>query len=172
MNCKQMEVRLIGYVDGKLSPRERAAVELHAQTCAPCGKRLRGFEEVFGLLQEWKGIEPSAGFNARLEQRLSREPATSGWWAALFPGHAPLPFANPVFSLAMLLVVLLAAVVIRFSPASPPTLARRQTPPLAATVAAGVDDLTLYRNLPVLEDLDVLGNFELLQELSSTSPIR
>ena len=171
MNCEQMEGRLIAYLDGKLSPREREAVKLHAQSCSSCAERISGFTEVFGLLDDWKGIEPSPAFAARLEQRLQQEPAASSWWAILFPRLAPLTLGNPVFAIALLVVVSLAAVLIGYSPDTPRTLASQQSHPFATSVAAQVDDLTLYRDLPVLEDLDVLGNFEVLQELNSSNPL-
>ena len=37
MNCPEFESILADYLDGTLSNTERAAVELHAAECAPCG---------------------------------------------------------------------------------------------------------------------------------------
>jgi hypothetical protein len=138
---------------------------LHAEFCRSCSERIHGFTDVFCLLDSWKGVEPSPSFNARLQRRLEEEPAISGWWGSLFARLIPLPAGNPVFALALLLVVSVAAVVVRYSPAPPQTLASQQQPAMAMT--AGVDDLALYRNLPVLEDLDVLRNFDVLQELDT-----
>jgi len=169
MKCKQIESRLIAYLDGKLGPREREAVELHAQSCSRCAERITGFSEVFQALDSWKDIEPSPSFDARLDQRLEAEYSSAGWWGSLFPRLAPLPLRNAIFAMALLVVVSLAALTIRYSPAPPRELARQQPEPLVVSAGVGVDDLTLYRNLPVLEDLDVLGNFEVLQELTTTN---
>lgn len=172
MNCKQMEGRLIAYLDGELASREREAVELHAQNCSSCAERIRGFTEVSGLLDSWKGMDPSPAFNARLEQRLEQESSAPVWWGGLFPRMLSLPLGNPVFAIALFVVVSVAAVLIGYSPAPPQRLAAQKAAPFVTNVGAGVDDLALYRNLPVLEDLDVLRNFEVLQELSSTNSLQ
>jgi anti-sigma-K factor RskA len=171
MNCKQVEGRLIDYLDGTLAFREREAVELHARTCSSCAERINGFTDVFQLLDSWKSMAPSPSFNARLEQRLEQASAASGWGGDLFSRLLPLPAGNPIFALALFVMISLAAVLIKYSPAPPQKLAGRQPEPFVANVGSGTDDLTLYRDLPVLEDFDVLRNFEVLQELSSTSPL-
>ena len=153
------------YLDGNLAARERQAVESHAQSCSSCAERIEGFTGVFGLLDSWKGMEPAPSFNARLQQRLEEESSASGWWGSLFARLIPLPAGNPVFALALLMIVSLAAIVVRYSPTPAQTLASQQQPAMLA--AAGVDDLALYRNLPVLEDLDILRNFDVLQELET-----
>lgn len=166
MNCKQIESRVMDYLDGNLAAPERQALEAHAQSCSSCAERIRGFTDVFCLLDSWKGMEPSPSFNARLQQRLEEQPAASDWFGSLLGRLIPLPAANPVFAVALLVVVSVAAIVVRYSPTRPQTLASQQQSAMV-TVAAGVDDLALYRNLPVLEDLDVLRNFDVLQELNS-----
>ena len=171
MTCKQIESRLIDYLDGKLAPREREAVELHARSCFSCAERISGFTEVFHLLDSWKGMDPSPSFDVRLEQRLEQEPPASGWWGSPFPRLIPLAVGNPIFAIALLVVISLAAVLIGYSPAPPEKLAGQQAEPFVASVEASADDLTLYRDLPVLEDFDVLRNFEVLQELNSTKPL-
>jgi anti-sigma factor RsiW len=171
MNCKQIESRLIDYLDGKLTTREREAVELHARSCASCAERINGFTEVFHLLDSWKGMDPSPSFNVRLEQRLEQESPASGWWSGLVPRLIPLSVGNPIFAMALLVVISLAAVLIRYSPAPPEKLAGRQPEPFVASVVASADDLALYRDLPFLEDFDVLRNFEVLQELNSPDPL-
>lgn len=163
MKCKQIESRMLDYLDGNLTAPDRQAMELHARTCSLCAERMQGFTDVFSLLDSWKGMEPSASFHARLQRRLEEEPAASVWWGSLFARLIPLPAGNPVFALALLLVVSLAAVVVRYSPVPPQTLASQQQ----VAAAASVDELALYRNLPVLEDLDVLRNFDVLQELDA-----
>lgn len=164
MNCNQIETRLMDYLDGNLAARERQAIELHARACAACAERIQGFSGVFSMLDSWKDVQPSPSFNARLQKRIDAELSPSGWWGSLFARWIPLPAGNPVFALALLFFVSIAAVVVRYSPAPAPTLTSQQQPPYAAA-AAGVDDLVLYRDLPVLENLDILGNFDVLQEI-------
>lgn len=171
MNCNQIESRLIEYLDGDLSAPERESMELHARSCALCAERMEGFANVFSVLDEWKGIEPSASFNRRLEERLEAEPAHSPLWNYLFGRIVPLPAGNPVFALALLVVVSLGALVVGYSPTEPRNLAAQQASSYAGASAAGVDDFTLIQDLPVLEDLDVLGSFDVLQELNTTASV-
>jgi anti-sigma factor RsiW len=168
MNCKQIESRLIDYLDGNLGAPERERMELHARSCALCAERIQGFSEVFGVLDEWKGIEPSASFNRRLEERLEAESARAPFWGYFFGRLVPLPAGNPVFALALLAVVSLAALVVGYSPSEPRNLAAQPAQSYASASLAGVDDFTLIQDLPVLEDLDVLRNFDVLQELNPT----
>lgn len=173
MNCKQIESRLIDYLDGNLSSPERERVELHARSCALCAERVQGFSQVFGMLDEWKGIEPSAAFNRRLEERLEAEPERAPFWDYFFgrilPSSVALPAGNPVFALALLVVVSLGALVVGYSPAEPRNLAAQHSQTYASAVSPGVDDFTLFQDLPVLEDFDVLRNFDVLQELNTTA---
>jgi anti-sigma factor RsiW len=170
MNCKQIESRLIDYLDGNLGVPERERMELHARSCALCAERIIGFSDVFDVLDDWKGIETSASFNRRLEERLEAESARAPFWGYFFGRLVPLPAGNPLFALALLVVVSLAALVVGYSPSEPRNLAaaaqRSQT--YASAAPAGVDDFALFQDLPVLEDLDVLRNFDVLQELNPT----
>lgn len=156
MTCKQVEARLLDYLDGSLPPHEQTEVDLHARACASCEERIQGFTGVFDLLDSWKGIEPSSSFDLRLERRINQEASGLSWWARLLPR----PLANPVFAFALMLVISVGTMLVRYSPAVPAQLAEQQPDPFGE-----LDDLNLYQNLPVLEDLDVLRNFEVLQVL-------
>jgi len=164
MNCKQIETWLIDYLEGNLTGRERQAIELHSRTCAACAERIQGFSGVFAMLDSWEDIQPSPSFNAWLQRRIDAEISPSGWLRNLFARLIPLPARNPIFALALLFFVSIGAVVVRYSPSPASTMASQQQPPFAVA-AVGVDDLVLYRDLPVLEDLDILGNFDVLQEI-------
>lgn len=170
MTCQQIESLLIPYLDGKLSFRYRQGVELHLNACSSCAERGKGFSEVSGLLEEWKGIEPSAYFNARLEQRIAQETVAASGWENWLRQLAILPAGNPVFAIAMLVVISIAVVLVNHSPAPRQTLASQQSPPVVAASMSGDDEVALYRNMAVLEDFEVLRNFDVLQELSSTQP--
>lgn len=169
MTCQQIETLLIPHLDGKLSLRHKHEVEQHLEACSSCAARVRDFAEVSGLLDEWKGIEPSAFFNARLEQRIAAEAAATGWWGGWFQRLVLAPLGNPALAVALLAIVSFGIVFLRYSPAPPQTLATPE-PPVVAAAISGEDELALYRNLAVLEDWEVLRNFEVLQELSSTHP--
>jgi anti-sigma factor RsiW len=132
-----MENRILGYVDGRLKEGERAEVEKHLATCAACQLRVNQFRSVHALLDELPMIEPSAAFDVRVRARVAAEPAKQSWWVAF------LPAPRVALAAAMLL---LAMVWIGMRPGnSQPQIAQ--------------DDI------PVLENYDVLSNFEPLTEL-------
>jgi anti-sigma factor RsiW len=176
MNCTQLESRLMEYVDGTLGSRDREAAENHARNCSLCAERIdrfsRGFPEVFSLLDSWNGIEPSPSFNARLRERLEKEVRQPAWWSSRIGRLLPLPLGNPVLAGALLVVISLAALVIKSSPSETQIATSQAQQPYVAAVATGVDDLDLYQDMPVLEDLDVLRNFEVLGELSVPNSIK
>jgi anti-sigma factor RsiW len=137
MSCGRMENRILGYVDGRLKESERLEMEKHLSTCAACLLRVNEFRAVTGLLDELPVIEPSAAFDIRVRARVAAEPAKQSWWA----WFAPSP--RVAFAASMLL---LATVWIGMHSNSSPI-------PIA------------QEDIPVLENYDVLSNFEPLTEL-------
>ena len=135
MSCSRMENKILGYVDGRLKESERLEVEKHLAVCAACRLRVNEFRAVSGLLDELPMIEPSAAFDLRVHARVVAEPVKQGWWAWLMP--AP--------RVAVAAAMLVAAMV---------WVGTRHNQPQIAQ-----DDI------PVLENYDVLSNFEPLTEL-------
>lgn len=147
MNCGQMENRLIAYLDGKANRTERREVEAHLAACAACRTRAEEFRLVCGVLDEVLMNEPSPAFGARLRARLAAEPPRRSFWAWLKPSP------RLAFAASMLLV---ASVWISSLPQAP-----RQD-----SVTPNADaEFRMIKDLPVLEDYDVLANFEALSEL-------
>lgn len=135
MSCSRMENKILGYVDGRLKESERLEVEKHLAACAACRLRVNEFRAVSGLLDELPMIEPTAAFDLRVHARVAAEPVKQGWWAWLMP--AP--------RVAVAAAMLVAAMV---------WVGTRHNQPQIAQ-----DDI------PVLENYDVLSNFEPLTEL-------
>ena len=135
MSCSRMENKILGYVDGRLKDSERLEVEKHLAACAACRLRVNEFRAVSGLLDELPMIEPSAAFDLRIHARVAAEPVKQGWWVWLMP--AP--------RVAVAAAMLVAAMV---------WVGTRHNQPQIAQ-----DDI------PVLENYDVLSNFEPLTEL-------
>lgn len=135
MSCSRMQNKILGYVDGRLKDSERLEVEKHLAACAACRLRVNEFRAVSGLLDELPMIEPSAAFDLRIHARVAAEPVKQGWWAWLMP--AP--------RVAVAAAMLVAAMV---------WVGTRHNQPQIAQ-----DDI------PVLENYDVLSNFEPLTEL-------
>jgi hypothetical protein len=143
MSCKKMASRILGYVDGRLNESERLDVEKHLAACAPCRVRVEEFRAVSGLLNELPVIAPSPAFDARVRALVGAEPVKESWWAWL--KISP----RVAFAASLLLV---ATVWLEYS--SRPQIT---VPP--------IDDAQMMQDLPVLEDHDVLSNFEPLKDL-------
>ncbi len=147
MSCERMESRILSYLDGRLKQSERQDVEKHLAACGACQLRVEEFRAVSGLLDELPVIEPSPAFDARVHALVAAEPVKQNWWAwmRISPRVA--------FAASMLL---LAALWLGFyhAPAQPLPWKDSQ-----------VADEQMMKDLPVLEDHDVLSNFEPLKEL-------
>jgi anti-sigma factor RsiW len=147
MSCEKMESRILGYIDGRLKESEQLEAEKHLAICAACRLRVNEFRAVSGLLDELPVIEPSPAFDARVHALVAAEPVKQSWWAWLK--------VSPRIALAAS-ALLLATVWLGFysGPATPPL-------PINPDVA----DAQMLQDLPVLEDHDVLQNFEPLKDL-------
>ena len=170
MNCKEIEGYAIEYLDGKLAGDNLRAVELHLGGCATCSRRLVGFSDVSGLLDSWPAIEPSPSFNARLAQRLaSAEANPPGWWERLSQRLSTtlnwFPVGKPALAGALLGMMLVGVVLARYYPGSTHTIA---PPPVSTPIMASLDDSN-DELVPVLENLDLVSNFEVLQDLKAAN---
>jgi negative regulator of sigma E activity len=143
MSCERMETRILPYVDGRLKESERAEVEKHLAGCAGCRLRVHEFRSVNELLGELPQIEPSAAFDIRVHARVAAEPAKRSWWR----WFAPSP--RVAFAASLLLVATVWIGMRQYQNGS------ANTP----------DDSTLIQNQQVLDNMDVLSNFEPLTDL-------
>jgi anti-sigma factor RsiW len=143
-----METRLLGYVDGRLKKSEQREMEKHLAICPACTVRVNEFRSVSGLLDELPQIEPSPAFDIRVRARIAAEPVKQDWWSWL--GAAP----RVLVAASMLLV---ATVWVGHRPADSSNMAS----------SSGGDETQVLQDqdLPVLENYDVLANFEPLTEL-------
>jgi anti-sigma factor RsiW len=149
MSCERMESRILSYIDGRLKESERQDVEKHLAACAACQLRVEEFRAVSGLLDELPVIEPSPAFNARVHALVAAEPPRkqSFWaWLNVSPRVA--------FATCALLVAGLWL-----------GLSHHAQPQLPWGGNSQVADEQMMQDLPVLEDHDVISNFEPLKEL-------
>ena len=137
MSCKRMEERILAYVDGRVKVSERREMEVHLATCAACRLRVNEFRAVTGLLDELPQIEPSAAFDARVHARVAAEPTKQSWWAWFTP--------SPRVAFAASLLLLATVWIGMHSNSNQPAVTQE--------------------DIPVLENYDVLSNFEPLTEL-------
>jgi Putative zinc-finger len=148
-----METRLLGYIDGRLKESEQREMEKHLAACPACTVRVNEFRSVSRLLGELPQIEPSAAFDVRLQARIAAEPVKQNWWSWL--GAAP----RVLVAASMLL---LATVWVGHRPLDHTDMASSN----------GGDETQVMQDqdLPVLENYDVLANFEPLTELPQAAP--
>ena len=147
MGCSRMEKQMLPFVDGRLKVNEQREVEAHLAGCAACRVRVNEFRAVSGLLDELPQIEPSGAFDARVRARVAAEPVKQSWWAVF----APSPRAAFAASL-----LLLATIWIGSRPGNVNVPNGGPNGPTA---------LIDPNNLPVLENYDILANFEPLEDL-------
>ncbi|MHB8655335.1 MAG: anti-sigma factor [Terriglobia bacterium] len=158
------EEQIFAYAQHILQPDEEENVRSHVEQCSACGETALRYQKLDAVLDEWKPIEPSDWFDARVRAAVASDPsARSGltffglrWTQALAP--------------ACLVMLLIAGslIVSRKRPAHPARPATQQIAQPASTPSAQVEqELTLYENLPVLEDQDyeMLSNFDVLSNL-------
>ncbi|MGH9793968.1 MAG: anti-sigma factor family protein [Candidatus Acidiferrales bacterium] len=147
MNYKECEASVISYMDGRASEAVRRAVESHLAACAACRARAAEFRSVWSALDEAPALDPSPAFDARLRQRIAAEPRRT-WFGWLVPAPR-LMIATAALALLFVWVTM--------QPATQP-------PPDEQSVAViDVDQ-------QVLEDYDVLADFEALSTLPPAEP--
>jgi anti-sigma factor RsiW len=143
-----MEKQMLPFVDGRLKVGEQREVEAHLAACAACRVRVSEFRTVSGLLDELPQIEPSGAFDARVRARVAAEPVKQSWWAVF----APSPRA--AFAASMLLLATIWV-------GSRPGVTNNVDSPNVAVNPSNINP----NDLPVLENYDILANFEPLEDL-------
>lgn len=141
-----MEGRLLAFIDGRLKEKEQREMQSHLAACPACTLRVNEFRSVSGLLDELPQIKPSPAFDVRVRARIAAEPVKQSWWSWF--GAAP----RVLVAASMLL---LATVWVGHHPVDHTDVANSN----------GSDETQMMQDLPVLENYDVLANFEPLTEL-------
>jgi len=159
MNCQRIEGNLIAYLDTRAMPAERRQVEAHLAECAACNERVHEFRLLFGMLDELPAVAPSASFDAAVRGRVASDSRGAGFWSALLP--------SPRLAFALTALVAFSVWLASFSPSRAPV--RNGAPQTIAQVGSrgSEAEFGMIKNLPVLEDYDVLANFDVLSELPS-----
>jgi anti-sigma factor RsiW len=147
-NCAGMENKLVQYLDGRAKPAERRAVEDHLAVCSGCRNRAEDFRALFGALDDLPMISPSPAFDASLRARIDAEAARRGLW-----GWIPSP--RLAFAVAALVAMSMWL-------ATMPRIANNES---AITRFPAEAEFSMIRDLPVLENYEVISKFDALSEL-------
>jgi anti-sigma factor RsiW len=148
MRCELVAQDMISVLDGRASAGQRQKLNAHAKECAACRERLEGFRDVWSALEDVPVSEPTLGFDARLRRQIAAEPRQRFW-------DSLMPAPRLAFAMAGLLAV---SVWIARLPVDVTTTAKSQ------------DDYVMIKDLRVLEDYDVISNFDALSELPPAQP--
>jgi hypothetical protein len=187
MSCMERE-QLFALAHGMLDAQEEAAARAHVAECTRCRQAVEEFVRLDAVLDEWRCAEPSPWFDTRLRAALAVE-GEGGWRKAL----GAMQWARWLVPAAVVAALVLALMVMRQSPPSSQPIARRtaenavpspqparpevgresepvvqaqnpSTPARPATLTRR-GERTSEDDLRVLEDLDMLANFDVLSEL-------
>ena len=153
MNCAYTEKNLVAYLDGKLHAAERRQFEAHLANCAACRERAEGFRSVWNVLEELPAIAPSPAFDARLRARVEQDARRAGFWSWIVP--------SPRMAFAATALLIASIWLSSFQPARMPAVH-----PSSGAVGQNAEaEFGMIKDLPVLEDYDVLTSFDALSEL-------
>jgi len=85
MKCLERE-QLFAFAHGMLETRQAAEVRAHLAGCAACQEVVTEYLRLDSALDEWKPVEPSAGFDARVRQAVNAQGKArdSSLWGGLF----------------------------------------------------------------------------------------
>jgi negative regulator of sigma E activity len=155
--CAAMESKLVEYLEGRARPAERHAVEEHLSGCASCCARAEEFRALWTVLDDLPAISPSPAFDASLRARIAAEPARRGFWDWL-------PSPRLAFAVTALLAM---SVWLSSVPrvTTHPSVVSNAIEEIQSKKISAEADFGLIRDLPVLENFDVVSKFDALSEL-------
>jgi hypothetical protein len=117
MNCTDLEILLCDYVDGTLSPAERATVELHLSACAACRDQVADARAAVEFMERVAEVEPPSElvnkilFEARSGKSAPvRRKGLGGWLGRLLE-----PVLQPKFAMGMAMTILSFSMLGRFA---------------------------------------------------------
>ena len=157
--CAALESKLVEYLDGRAKPAERHAVEEHLSGCASCRLRADEFGTLWSALDELPAITPSPAFDASLRARIAAEPPRRSFcdW---------LPSPRLAFAVTALLVMSVWLSSVPRAIKSPLIASHAvQTIQENKVTVTAESDFGMIRDLPVLENYDVISKFDALSEL-------
>ncbi len=96
-SCEQIEQRLTDYLDRLLSPGEREAFAVHAESCVRCRPLVERMSHLVGALHRLEPVEAPPHLVGRILEQTSGGEARKGWRTKL-PAWL-LPVSTPRFAM-------------------------------------------------------------------------
>ena len=177
MTCRERE-NLFLLIHQMLGPDESERMRRHLANCAECARAVDEYGKLDSALDNWVAAEPSPWFDARVRARIEASARKKSW----FSGFGRL---RALAAGVAAIVMIMAAVVVfnhqKVAEINQPLSSKQQPaaisagPRSPATTAAArkplppEEQLKMDENLSVLEDYDVVANFDALSELPQAS---
>jgi anti-sigma factor RsiW len=155
MNCNQARESLRLLLEGELSGRDARDIRVHLAWCDSCAAELDGEQwvEILPALDET--IEPTGDFSSRFHARLEMQPKR--WWRRVGGwGWSRQLAAAGVLAAAIFVGIF--AIRYQFS-------ARDGDTPVSNFTV--VEKLPLLQDMAVISNLDLLEDFDTIEELPS-----
>jgi hypothetical protein len=80
MNCRQVQRRLPGYLDGAVRSKEHARVHEHLETCGSCRRQLESYRRLALFMSNTKPVVVPADLALRIRVETSRERQEWGYF--------------------------------------------------------------------------------------------
>jgi anti-sigma factor RsiW len=176
MSCGERE-NVFLLLQEMLEPDEGERVRRHLANCAECARAAEEYRRLDSALDDWAVEEPSPWFDARVRARVEANARKKSW---------PFGFGRMrvlAAGAAAVVVIMVALVVFNHQkvaeinqPPSSQQSASISAGPQASSKTGTVrkplppeEQLKMDENLSVLEDYDVVANFDALSELPQAS---
>jgi len=129
MNCREVQERLVAYLDDEVTPSERASIRAHLAECDFCRKELAALSATRSRVSRFLQMKaaqaaPSPQAWGRLQARLSKKAPREPWPQRLVPSvwHKMTTKGGEIlmkhkFALATVATLVLAVCVVAFVPA-------------------------------------------------------
>jgi hypothetical protein len=118
MKCADLEVLLCDYVDGTLTPQERATVELHLATCGACRELAADAAAAVSFMERVAEVEPPPALvnGILFEVRQGKSaPAIKKGGVRGWLGRLVEPVLQPKFAMGMVMTILSFSMLGRFA---------------------------------------------------------
>jgi len=118
MNCENYQNLLSDFIDGSLTPQDKARVDAHLSACDVCAEARADLDQIVGFCREHRGEYQAVPNERALWLRISNTiesemavriatpvPAGAGWWFRLMNRSWQLSFPQLATSVAATIVV-------------------------------------------------------------------